>query len=217
MKPGRILLALLILGIVGYFAIPPLFANFLSDGGSSLTYEPVSFDVLSGFDTGEPTPEEMYEAMQRMAFSEQYGSLEEMEGFQSELPSIPRENIPDTILVHDGKKVALSGFMVPTIVTDEGINGFLLVKNQALCCFGLTPRLNDFVHVSLPPERSIDYVSDVPITVYGTLEIGMKQADDLHSLYRLAAADVTIPDQFFETKENVEDIQQRLMDKGSKF
>ena len=56
----------------------------------------------------------------------------------------------------------------------RSVNGlvteFLLVKDQASCCYGGSPYPNHWVMVRLP--KGIKNISDTPVHVYGRLTVG---------------------------------------------
>jgi hypothetical protein len=105
-------------------------------------------------------------------------------------PGASRDQIPDRIKALNGKRVAIRGFMVPTVVETDGVKGFLLTRSRDLCCFGIMPKMNEWIDASLD-GRSVPFYSDVVITVYGTLEVGEERDGDVVlSLYRLKVEDV---------------------------
>lgn len=101
-----------------------------------------------------------------------------------------RDQIPDRIKALNGKRVAIRGFMVPTVVETDGVKGFLLTRSRDLCCFGIMPKMNEWIDATLD-GKSVPFYSDVVITVYGTLEVGEERDGDVVlSLYRLRVEDV---------------------------
>ncbi len=126
-------------------------------------YQAVTFDSLSGFS---------------FEIDEQGAAAEGAE-------------IPAELLKLDGTRSAVSGFMVPLAIEQEGVKDFVLVKNQLLCCYGQTPKMNEWVYVQLAPEESVEPILDKPITVAGTLMVGADVQDgQVLSLYRMAADQV---------------------------
>ncbi len=107
-------------------------------------------------------------------------------GDSAELPEIPAE-----VRELDGTLVAIEGFMNPLSFDAQGVSEFTLVADPTFCCFGVTPQLNHFVHVSLPEGERCDFHSMVPIAVFGELSVGPEEEDGiLLSLYRLEARHV---------------------------
>lgn len=100
--------------------------------------------------------------------------------------------IPPAIKGLDGKKVLLVGFMVPIDVDRRGnVTSFALTKNQAFCCYGIPPGLNELVVVDMAEGKTAPYSYDVPVAAYGTMHVG-EEIDDgyILSLYRVTSTEV---------------------------
>ena len=87
--------------------------------------------------------------------------------------------IPDKVKQIDGKKVAITGFMLPIDVDKGKVKRFLLLKSTMSCCFGVAPRINEVVYVESSKKQEIQTVMDMPITVFGKLSIGQRFREDL--------------------------------------
>jgi hypothetical protein len=118
----------------------------------------------------------------------------------------PKEQIPDSIHALSGRKIAIKGFMIPYRNNGESVTEFILLRNQGLCCFGTVPRMNEWIHVAMAPGKGAPYAMDVPITVFGTLDVKetwdkSKDPDPatgtrrliLMSVYRMEAVAVIVP------------------------
>jgi hypothetical protein len=93
--------------------------------------------------------------------------------------------IPPSVKALNEKEVSITGFMLPTKVDDGKTTEFLLLKNQSMCCYGLTPNLNEYVSVKLAGQ-GVKPVMDRLITVSGKLHVGeMRQSRLLVGLYEL--------------------------------
>jgi len=73
--------------------------------------------------------------------------------------------IPENIMQLSGKDVAIRGFMVPVTVDGEEVVEFLLVRNQFACCFGVIPKMNEWLHITMKAGHKAPYAVDIPITV----------------------------------------------------
>jgi hypothetical protein len=82
--------------------------------------------------------------------------------------------IPDEIKAFNGKPVAIQGFMLPADVEKGKIRSFFLLKDQMMCCFGVIPRINDWVYVHVDEAKQIRDYPDTPVTVLGTLRVGQE-------------------------------------------
>ena len=87
--------------------------------------------------------------------------------------------IPDEVKQIDGKKVAITGFMLPIDVDKGKVKQFLLLKSTMSCCFGVAPRINEVIYVESPKKQKIQTVMDMPITVFGKLSVGQQFREDL--------------------------------------
>jgi len=96
------------------------------------------------------------------------------------------DQIPESIKKLNGRKVSIRGFMLPVTQKDGRVTEFLLLKDQSLCCFGTMPQMNEWVHVIMTPGQSAPMVWDLPVTVFGTFEVGeVFENGVLMTIYRL--------------------------------
>jgi hypothetical protein len=96
----------------------------------------------------------------------------------------PRRAVPDDIKALDGKKVAIMGFMLPFDFNRHGTTHFGLLKSQAGCCFGVAPKLNEWIDVHLAADDRV--FMDTPVLVLGTLKVAeIREYGNLMGLYSL--------------------------------
>lgn len=96
----------------------------------------------------------------------------------------PRRKVPADIQALDGKKVALMGFMLPFDFQRHGTRHFGLLKSQAGCCFGMAPRLNEWIDVHMFADDRV--FMDTPVLVLGTLKVAeIRESGSLMGLYSL--------------------------------
>ena len=138
-------------------------------------YESVSFNLLSGFYFWDP--------------------LDDTENGTAE-QNKKKSKIPENVLAYNGHKIAVTGFMIP-IDEDEKfiVSTFVLAKNQMTCCYGASPKPNDWIYATVPSEaKKVEDQMDVPLTVYGTLTIDGALSDpSMPTLYRLVVDKVEAP------------------------
>jgi hypothetical protein len=79
--------------------------------------------------------------------------------------------IPRAIRELDGREVGVRGFMLPMKVDGGLVREFLLMRDQSMCCFGVVPKINEWVSVTMA-GRGVRAMMDQPVTVYGTLRVG---------------------------------------------
>ncbi len=106
------------------------------------------------------------------------------------------KEIPASVKSIHGKRVAVSGFMMPVAVRNGQVDAFLLVRNQLMCCFGMPVGPNEWIDVKMKDGVRARYVPDVPVTVFGLIDIGENATKDglVLSLYRMVADEVKLPD-----------------------
>src|SRR5208337_4729453 len=87
--------------------------------------------------------------------------------------------IPKFITALNGTKVAIMGYLIPmeTDATGEYSSQFVIVRSQMTCCFGIAPKLNEWVMVTMEKNKKVRDIMDVPTIVIGTLEVGEKYED----------------------------------------
>ncbi len=93
--------------------------------------------------------------------------------------------IPATIKALNNQRVTLRGFMLPLKVEDGRVTELLIMKDQSMCCYGATPKINEWVSVTIK-GRGVKPVMDVPVTLFGTLRVGEQRENGyLVSIYRM--------------------------------
>ncbi len=101
--------------------------------------------------------------------------------------------IPVSVQALNGKEVSVAGFMLPTKVDDGKATEFLLLKNQSMCCYGMTPNLNEYISVRLT-GHGVKPVMDRLITVTGKLRVGeIRQNRLLIGIYQMDGDKVDMP------------------------
>ena len=103
--------------------------------------------------------------------------------------------IPDFVRQLDGASVAVVGFMIPLTLNDAGdkTTSFILARSQATCCYGITPRMNEWMYVEMEKGQSAEATMDIPITVFGTLSVGAQIKESNWTLYRMVSDKVSVP------------------------
>jgi hypothetical protein len=79
--------------------------------------------------------------------------------------------IPDRIKALNEQKVAVTGFMLPVKMDGGLVKEFLLVKDPMMCCYGVMPKLNEWVVVKMV-GKGVKPLMDIPITFEGKLRVG---------------------------------------------
>ncbi len=98
----------------------------------------------------------------------------------------PPTRVPETVRQLNGRQVAVKGFMLPMKLQSGLATELLLMRDQSMCCFGVVPRVNDWVSVKMT-GRGVKPIQDQPVTIYGTFEAGeVYENGHLVTIYRLA-------------------------------
>ena len=101
------------------------------------------------------------------------------------------ELMPDWLRNLNGKTIRIRGFMYPTYDT-EGIEHFVLARDNQICCFGRDPKIYDLVQVNMKEGKSTHYIpASRAFDVIGKFKIEMhSQEGKPYGLYAIDQADV---------------------------
>ena len=96
--------------------------------------------------------------------------------------------IPELVRKLDGRKVLLSGFMLPMKMEGPLTTEFLLVANSMMCCYGVVPPMNQWITVKLPTGKGVKPQQDIPLQFFGTLRVQPRiENGALAAIYHLDA------------------------------
>ncbi len=159
----RLLLCTVLLGVSGLRAAE---ATSSTAKGKAAGYEKVGFDKLASFDFTPPGD----------GVAPADGKAPAKTG---------DEQIPERIKAFDKKKVAVTGFMLPVKMDNGLVKEFLLVKDPMMCCYGVMPKVNEWIVVKMTGS-GVKPLMDIPITFEGTLKVGeMYEGGYLTGIYLL--------------------------------
>ena len=103
---------------------------------------------------------------------------------------VTSDEIPPLIRTLDGRRVAVTGYVMPLRTQGRGVTQFLLARDQLSCCFGPSPQMNHWIYVTMPRGDFRPRVFSLA-TVTGTLRVGeLMKNGVLQSIYQLAAEKV---------------------------
>jgi hypothetical protein len=125
--------------------------------------------------------EQMLQAEKRLADEIKAGKIAGLDKILpfDELDSWPYEDglkgMPKRVKELDGKKVLMTGFMLP-IDEVQNIKEFLLVKSLWSCCYGQPPDIHGIVRVVMPKGKRTDYFFD-PLKIVGTFKVEATMLD----------------------------------------
>jgi hypothetical protein len=88
-----------------------------------------------------------------------------------ETEAATKDQIPERIKALNQRKVAVTGFMLPTKMDKGLVKEFLLVKDAMMCCYGAMPKVNEWIVVKMN-GAGVKPLMDLPITFEGKLHVG---------------------------------------------
>ena len=155
---------------------PPTESKTIQVGDQEFLH--VGFDRLSGFEIEIEIGDDQYQPSTN----------------QVDEPTLTaQEQIPETILGLNGKPIALKGFMLPLKVVGGLVTEMLIMKDQSMCCFGVTPQIHEWVSVTMV-DQGVKPIMDQPVTLFGTLKVGeMRENGYLVGIYALDGTDMAGP------------------------
>jgi len=103
------------------------------------------------------------------------------------------KRVPSRLREKSGAKVAVEGFMIPTVVDENNkVKEFLLLPDQMSCCFGKSPEANGWVIVS--SSDGVEVLMERIIRVTGTLTVEERWDEEFFvGLYHMDCKDITGP------------------------
>jgi len=106
-------------------------------------------------------------------------SEEEMEAAKK------RDQIPAWVRLYDGKRVALTGFLMPLKLENGLTSKFIMMRDITTCCYGNVPNMNEYVIVTMT-GAAVKPIQDVPVVLTGTFRIAEKYENGyLSSIFQM--------------------------------
>ena len=136
--------------------------------GQTTNFATIGFDKLSGYDFAL-TDNLLAPATNNLAAA----------------TAMTEAQIPPTVKAFDQKRVAVSGFMLPLKVEGGAVTELLVMKDQSMCCYGATPKINEWISVKMK-GAGVKPIMDQTVTLFGTLRVGeMRENGYLVGIYSL--------------------------------
>jgi hypothetical protein len=143
---------------------------------------------------GPSDPSPLVQPPPRQAASDDHETVtwEELAGFDfAPYLSDPnaKNEVPAKIRALSGKRVAIDGYMMPLSYEAGGARKFLLMKDQYGCCYAVTPKVNEWIEVTMEGGAVADYIHLQLVTVWGVLEVKQESHDGMATgLYKMKGA-----------------------------
>lgn len=97
----------------------------------------------------------------------------------------PADQFPVAIKSLNDKTIALRGFMLPLRVDQGLVTEMLLMKDQSMCCYGTSPKINEWVSIKMS-DKGVKPVMDQPVTLFGKFKVGeMRENGYLVGIYQM--------------------------------
>ena len=100
-------------------------------------------------------------------------------------PDAP-DRMPKWLKDLNGKRIRVRGFMYPPF-QDKDIRGFVLARDNQICCFGRTPKEYDLVDVFMRSGVTTHYIQNRPFDVVGLFKI-KSEIEKFTAMYELEDA-----------------------------
>lgn len=99
--------------------------------------------------------------------------------------------IPQEVRRLDGRRVVITGFMLPVKMEKGLVTEFLLMRDATACCFGTMPDMNEWVIVRMAGE-GVRSLMEIPVRIHGILAVGPVLEDGfLAGIYSLVGERVS--------------------------
>jgi len=103
--------------------------------------------------------------------------------------------IPESVHALNNQNVAIKGFMLPLKVESGAVTELLIMRDQSMCCYGVTPKINEWVSVKMK-NKGVKALMDQPVTLFGTLRVGEARENGyLVGIYRLEGERMEAPEE----------------------
>jgi hypothetical protein len=90
-------------------------------------------------------------------------------------PADTLAGIPEAVRKLAGRRVSVSGFMLPIKLEAGRVTQFLILRNQMACCYGVAPAPNEWIVAR--SRAGLAAVADTPVSYTGVLRVGAKREE----------------------------------------
>lgn len=89
---------------------------------------------------------------------------------------LKKDPVPAWVREYDGKRVVLTGYLMPLQLENGRTNKFVMMRDVNTCCYGAVPNMNDYLVVSMN-GAGIEPVQDIPVELVGIFRIDHRYED----------------------------------------
>lgn len=100
--------------------------------------------------------------------------------------------VGDDVRALAGRRIAVAGYMLPTVLEGDRATRFLLCRHANGCCFGAVIEADDLIDCAVADPEGAAIVSLIPVLVVGTFRVNPATtgADLASGLYGMDAVEV---------------------------
>ncbi|MEY4488134.1 MAG: hypothetical protein RIQ79_642 [Verrucomicrobiota bacterium] len=90
-------------------------------------------------------------------------------------PADTLAGIPEAVRKLDGRRVSVSGFMLPVKMEAGRVKEFLILRNLMACCYGVPPAPNEWIVAR--SRLGVEPVQDTVTNYAGVLRVGARREE----------------------------------------
>jgi hypothetical protein len=83
---------------------------------------------------------------------------------------IKNDPVPAWVREYDGKRVVLTGYLMPLVLDQGRTKKFVMMRDVNTCCYGAVPNMNDYLVVTMEGE-GVEPLQDVPVDLVGIFRV----------------------------------------------
>ena len=173
-------------------SIPLWVVALLLMGGESFCASPEKGKDKSPFAESNPTTLIKPITFKNLTGFKYEYPYEQPKGKPWELKEQFDKRVPEHVRKLNGKHISIRGFMLPVETKKDRVSAFLLMVDQASCCFGRVPEPNEWIVVEMVPKDGGPILMDTIIEIDGNLQVSEKWEDGFFvGIYHMDANRIT--------------------------
>ena len=85
--------------------------------------------------------------------------------------------VPTSVWAYDGEQIYIEGLVLPLDYDKDGSSIFILTLDQDTCEFGIMPRINEWILVSMAEGKRVRLRNGFPYRITGTFHVTEKASE----------------------------------------
>jgi hypothetical protein len=86
-------------------------------------------------------------------------------------PKVDPSGVPRYVWAYDGKKISMEGLVLPLDYNKDGASVFIFTLDQDTCAFGIMPRINEWIMVTMVGGQRARLKNGFPYRLTGTFHV----------------------------------------------